>query len=232
MNRHKSRIQKNPIPKEKRRYHGESSVEGLVNWLNTTQDSKGRDRIIEVLSTFFQVMTLVQDVQQTTTKDAEGFYHWKPQIRALIKKLNDLMSYYTVAPGVLFVPPSSDRGYVGLNAAWRAAPGSELARHLSTLPRSDVGQKSKKPVGLPLSERNENGAMLEIHGLIRSGLIFKVLRCRCGNFFFQKFKTQRFCSEKCRIAEFRDSDEARLKRNAYARELYHSKKALEEGKRR
>ena len=225
------RNQKNP-QKQLRQFQGEERAIGVVNWLNTTQDSKGRDRITEILSTFHQVMTLVRDVQQLEYKDAEGWYRWSPRVRVLTRKLDALMRYYTVAPKVFFVPPSSDSSHTVVGTGWQPVPGSELAHHLANVPRDRVGDNSTRNVGRPILERTEAIAILEIHDFMRSGLIFKIHQCRCGKFFFQKFKTQRFCSEKCRIAEFRDSDEARLKRNAYARDLYHAKKDLEEGKRR
>jgi hypothetical protein len=79
----------------------------------------------------------------------------------------------------------------------------------------------------------EFGYVLKIKELAEEGRLSSLKQCAtCKRWLFARFPNQRFCSEKCRIAEFRKGDEARLKRNAYARELYHAKKALEEGKRR
>jgi hypothetical protein len=56
---------------------------------------------------------------------------------------------------------------------------------------------------------------------IKLDLISKIAVCRCGKFYFRKFAHQRFCSQKCKLAEFRTNEEVRTKRNEYARKLYH-----------
>jgi len=72
--------------------------------------------------------------------------------------------------------------------------------------------------------RAEIGALLDLLELIKSGLVAKIAPCQfdgCHKVYFLKFSHQRFCSLKCRVAASRDSDEARTKRAAYARKLYH-----------
>ena len=67
----------------------------------------------------------------------------------------------------------------------------------------------------------EIGALFRALELIKSGLISKIKKCRCQKYYFKKFAHQRFCSQKCKLAEFRTNDVVREKRNEYARKLYH-----------
>lgn len=69
-------------------------------------------------------------------------------------------------------------------------------------------------------EYDDMNAVFDIAQLGSAGILERVRKCRCGKYHFQRFAHQRFCSEKCRIAEFRTSDEARQKRNDYPRKLY------------
>ena len=117
---------------------------------------------------------------------------------------------------LLIVRGREDRpGQVIVGTDWIPAPGSRLYRAVSPDSRAvDNGVRI-----------SESQAIKQTLDLIQSGYISRVLPCRCGKFFFQKFSHQRFCGGKCRVAEFRTSDEARRKRNEYARKLYHLHKS-------
>jgi len=142
--------------------------------------------------------------------------------------LDKSLAFYRMTPQVVIINYHPWKA----RTMWRPVLSSkqdQRRRHARERTWDALGDDDVRRPGALL---DESGALINALRLIESGLIWKVQPCRCGKYLFRKFSTQRFCSEKCRIAEFRNSDEARLKRNAYARELYHAKKTLEEGKRR
>jgi hypothetical protein len=116
---------------------------------------------------------------------------------------------------------------------WTPVPGSLLQKNSAKASAHLMKEMKKHPERFWIDEETaiegtqmgETGAIKIALSLIESGWIWKVGPCRCGKIFFRRFMHQRFCSEKCRIAEFRNSDDARAKRNEYARKLYHLHKS-------
>jgi len=220
-----SRIQKAPL----RQYHGQSDAESLVNWLNVTEDLVGRARIIEVVKAFFSATYLEAATEHKFTQGKDGFVHEEmtPDLElvgAAKKKLSRLLAYYTVVPNIS-IPDSTQKGEAPFLVHWRSAPGSKLARHGRSVPHPGPGQKWKKHYNLPGGQMGEIGALFNALELIKSGSISKIAVCRCGKFYFRKFGHQRFCSQKCKLTEFRADEEVRAKRNEYARKLYHLHKS-------
>jgi hypothetical protein len=210
---------------KERHYHGQSDAESLVNWLNVTEDLVGRARIIEVINAFFRAIYLesVTEPGITHRKDGSACQLMTPErqlVEAAMKKLDRLLAYYTVVPEIA-IPTSAQKGEVSYYVTWRSAPGSKVERHSRTVPRPGPGRKWKKHYELPGGQMGEIGALFNVLELIKADLISKIAVCRCGNFYFRKFAHQRFCSQKCKLAEFRTSEEVRAKRNEYARKLYH-----------
>jgi hypothetical protein len=212
-----------------RQYHGQNDAESLVNWLNVTEDLGGRARIIEVIDAFLRAIHLESETEASVTHRKDGFA-WQlmtPErqvVEAAKKKLDRLLSYYTVVPNIA-IPTSAQKGQASYWVSWRSAPGSKLARHSRTVPGPGPGRKWKARYDIPGGQMGEIGAMFNSLELIKSGLISKIAVCRCGKFYFKKFAHQRFCSQKCKLAEFRGNGEVRAKRNEYARKLYHLHKS-------
>jgi hypothetical protein len=223
------------ISEKRREYRGEKEAEALVNWLNITSDKKGKERIIRVFDLYLSLKAHYASAEyKTIVEDGYRYVKQSPQdmkkSRELHDALNTALSYYQMMPFLYIAPGGRSDWWV--EAAWRPILGSKMSRDMERAARKTLHALSEKDRKLPGAAMWESGAIKRVIELIESGGILRIRRCRCDRFYFQKFEHQRFCSEKCRIAEFQKSDEARLKRNAYARELYHSKKALEEGKRR
>jgi hypothetical protein len=220
MPRRESRIQE-----KTRQYHGQNDAESLVNWLNVTEDLVGRARIIEVIGAFFKAIYLesVTEPSITHRKDGSAWQLMTPKrqlVEAATRKLDKLLAYYTVVPDIM-IPTSARKGDVEYRVSWRSAPGSKVAHHGRSVPRPGPGRKWKKHYEIPGGQMGEIGALFNALELIKSGLISKIAVCRCGKYYFKKFAHQRFCSQKCKLAEFRTNEEVRVKRNEYARKLYH-----------
>jgi hypothetical protein len=213
------------IPKPGRQYYGQSHAESLVNWLNVTEDLVGRTRIIEVVGTFFKALQLEAATEHKLVRGKDGFFREEMTpdlelLEAAEEKLDRLLAYYTVVPSIV-IPASAQKGDASFMIHWRPAPGSKMARHSRSVPKPGPGKKWKKHYELPGGQMGEIGALFNALELMKSGLISKIVVCRCAKFYFRKFAHQRFCSQKCKLAEFRTNEEVRLKRNEYARKNYH-----------
>jgi hypothetical protein len=189
-----------------------------------TEDKVGRIRIVGIINAFFRAIHLESVTEPNITHREDGSA-WqlmtseRQLVEAAKKKLDDLLSYYTVVPNIS-IPTAAQKGEASYWVSWRSAPGSKLARHGRSVPQAGVG-KWKKHYELPGGQMGEIGALFNTLELIKSGLISKIAVCRCGKFYFKKFAHQRFCSQKCKLAEFRTNEVVREKRNEYARKLYH-----------
>jgi hypothetical protein len=208
-----------------RHYHGQSDAESLVNWLNVTEDLVGRARIVEVISAFFEAIELEAATEHQFRHEKDGFAYEEmtpetESLEAAQEKLDRLLAFYRVVP-MISVAASAQKGEVEFIVSWRSAPGSKLQRHSRNVPSPGPGKKWKKHYEIPGGQMGEIGALSYTLELIKSGLISKVAECRCGKFYFRKFAHQRFCSQKCKLTEFRTSEQVRAKRNEYARKLYH-----------
>jgi hypothetical protein len=226
-------IKESRIPENKRVYQGEETAEALVNWLNFSTEVEAKKRIQNVVALFLELFFFSRAMRKPKyVRTAAGQLREKESSETRMRDemqstLNRALSYYQTSPliyvhsvwGSLSPDPKNYIAHIDS----RPVPGSAFAKNVATS-RISIGisltldrSVMDPPPGI---EMGEAGAIRSVLELIQSGHISKVRQCRCGQFFFQRFVHQRFCSEKCRIEEFRTSDEARQKRNAYARELY------------
>jgi hypothetical protein len=67
---------------------------------------------------------------------------------------------------------------------------------------------------------DDANAIFDLAQLAGLGLADRIQKCRCDAWFFARFKHQRFCSARCREAEFRSSEEWKEYRRNKAREYY------------
>lgn len=65
----------------------------------------------------------------------------------------------------------------------------------------------------------EEDAIIAIIDLAREGLLCKIRRCHCGDWFFAKKTNQKFCCVRCQQACFRSSETYKAQRRAYMKEL-------------
>jgi hypothetical protein len=228
-------IAKSRITEKRRTYEGEEAAEWLVNWLNHTQDDEAKERIERVIALFFELwnhnvrMKRPKYTRKYARIGEQWWEHQTPETQKrdeLQKSLDEALSYYQTTPSVFVARVFGKSGeHKGFQVLVRSRPvvGSALARNLERSGNVLASLENRKPTEKDLmrgARMGETGAIRYVLELIQSGYLSKVHRCRCEMFFFQRFAHQRFCSEKCRIAEFRTSDEARQKRNSYARKLY------------
>ena len=113
--------------------------------------------------------------------------------RAEIERLRRQLRRYTFYP--MFYPVGS---WMSMN--WLPTP------------------RAKKYVRGWEEEYDDTRAVFDIAQLAVAGFLDQLLTCRCGKWFFAKFKHQQFCSTKCRQQEFRTSERWKEYRRRKARE--------------
>jgi hypothetical protein len=209
MAKHESRISENA-----REYEGEAQAAPLINWLNSTKDGDdAKTRILDIAYSFLKLNVEgaeifgnreAYDKKQSKTVTFERADWLEAQLRGTL-------DYYTVVPHVVFAPQ-------GFAIGWKVAPDSEFERDQKRLQRRP--RRPKDPLSPSAEKLEEVDALTTMLELFKNGLILKIRRCTCNKFYFAKFRHQQSCSEKCRIAKFKTSDQARRKRNEYARKLY------------
>ena len=218
------------MPKHGREYQGEEVAAPLVNWLNITTDKEGRKRIIHIVSLFQRTLVQSVKVKPDMFQSKTGYWYERgtPESKMrdqLEDELDKALEYYRMVPFVHVIGQGQD-----VFTGWAPIPRTKMDRDMDRAAKANLKALSKEQFNLVGAQMGEAGALKMALRLIESGLIWKIWPCRCGTFFFGKFRHQRFCSQKCRIAEFQSSEDARKKRNEYARVLYHRHKQLDEGK--
>jgi len=218
------------IPEKQREYQGEEFIQPLIDWFNLSPDKEGQARV----GTLMGFYASLRNKRDNIPREEPG------SPKDLEEKLNYFLRYFELKP-TFYIKEATDnpRDWRAFTV-WEPVPGSRLAKNVkkATARLKKYARASPelcyKDDGTPIEGvfMGEHDAIRIALRIIETGWFGQFGPCACGKIFFRRFKHQRFCSEKCRIAAFRSSDEARRRRNEYARELYHAKKALEEGKRR
>ena len=191
-----------------RRYPGESAAGPLIDWLNTqaSADAKCRvgviiDRLVQ-LSQARAVVSMEHDSLVATALDALAVAVWG-EISRDHKETDS--------------KPLENR----VRARW-----SQLGeRYKKTWFYATVQNYNTYAV---ISDAIDRGEDIELEVTVFDclssvsdfGMLDRLLRCRCHLFFFRRFRHQLCCSEACRLAHFRASEDVRLKRNERSRDLY------------
>lgn len=210
------------ITEKRREYQGEDKAGALVRWLNKPDDEEAKTRIKRVIALFREMYWHCKKMPAPELGSLVETRHDTPDSRKyddLHAELNRALKYYQTTPSIGFMAVSQG-GINKVAFAIHAVPvaGSAFDRNTKacarTRPKLSGGRLR---TGLGDGEPKAIQLMLEV---FRSGDIFKIHECRCGKYIFRRFSHQRFCSQKCRIAEYRSSEEFRVARNAKQRELY------------
>ena len=115
----------------------------------------------------------------------------------LISKLNPLLRRYTFSPWY-----------------WTALGDFHLMQWWSRNERPSDPEDPESGIDF-----DEEDAILRIMDLAREGILSRVRRCSCGDWFFAKFSHQKFCCTRCQQDYYRSSEEYRAKRRLYMKNL-------------
>jgi hypothetical protein len=72
---------------------------------------------------------------------------------------------------------------------------------------------------------DEGLAAIEIMNLFKNGDLARLRKCECGTYFFARSSITRFCSEKCRVAYWENSEIRKEQKRKKAKEYYHLHKS-------
>jgi len=76
-----------------------------------------------------------------------------------------------------------------------------------------------------LTERSAFDTLLKLDQYDALGSIFRISQCpRCSSWFWGRVKSQRYCSEKCRVYHFQSSPEGKKYKREWARNEYQRNK--------
>jgi hypothetical protein len=183
-------------------YKGEADSRSLITWLNETRNRAACSRVVRLIE-LFNIAT-EKGHQLRSAKLAE-----KSSLRNLLDLTHDVERIQRDINRVL-------KGHRSYPHAWVSEFGIRPVRAVAS--RRKDGSDRMWP-------QNEFAAVEAVLHLVSLKLIEKVKQCRCGRWFFRRFKHERFHDQKCRQQEHRSSPEYKAKRNEYARTLYQLQKS-------
>ena len=179
-----------------RTYDGEESGIRITAWLNGSgpkNSAPSRKRIKELLDNLRKVLAIIARVPSDFDWDNAGYAGHDP------------------------IPESFEELTV------------ELAKRLQEYPTCpffwvDVGRQWYIEDGV--WGKRPAGESVAAHGIVeiaRAGLLDRVNRCDCGNWFFARFRHQRSCSASCRRNLYEKTEAFKAKRRKYMRKYYRLK---------
>jgi len=189
-----------------RQYHGEDEAIPLVAWLNSPGDpdatnyqanEDSRARIARILDWL---------AEMGAAGAAEG-----ERCNTLAAHINEMLAECALLPQVEIVS------------------GKELACALEFHPapstRHHAELTAHREIGKPFLYFGGHHALMWLINIWRSGNIAKLRRCKgCGKFLYKRFSNQESCSDRCREAAYKRSQEYKDKRNKRLREQYQLQK--------
>jgi hypothetical protein len=186
----------------KREYQGEAEAGVLLGWLNGTNDLEGKTRLRKLLD-------LAAAIHLNGNTYGAGWFNFRtsehPDARERLRleaEYNETLSYYELVPAYYLMGEGERMFY------WRARPGSAL----------DERQKE-----LGCEEFTDGGELGAINAFLQlewARNLDHVGECKCGKFYYRRFKHQRFCSSGCRLAEQHTSEEFKAKRRLLSKKYY------------
>jgi ribosomal protein S27AE len=178
-----------------RTYTGEEKCRGLVDWLNRDGQTPAGLRIQAWLS-FLHVLSEAAP----SLGGAVGTFDLKEVIAALAKGQGGPRAESVRR---LLKDPGFPRVHVHVKVKFEG-----------------VGE-SRRIVPLIVADTVEGEALLRVLRISQEGVLDRVKKCpRCGNWFFARFKHQRFCKRECQQKHFRESPAWKAHRNQWARNYY------------
>jgi hypothetical protein len=178
-------------------YKGEADSRSLITWLNETRNRTACSRVMRLIE-LFQIAA--EKGQQLQSAKLAG----ESSLRNLLDLTRDAERIQRDINRIL-------KGHRSYPHAWVSEFGIRPARAVVSR------QKDSSDRMWP---QNEFAAVEAVLHLVSLKLIWKVKQCRCGRWFFRRFKHVRFHDPKCRQQEHRSSSEYKMKRNEHARNLY------------
>ena len=193
-------------PSAKRLYRGELAADELIQWLNTGATTKAKRTVagmIDCVHGFLRISRPMAHWPRGKPIPAGGAYFGRRAMRLpfpgkerqavkLLRQFNEVLGKYAYSPMI-----------------WNLL---EDGAHLEWGP-------DERLVGTSSPALEESQYVLQVAELTRDGWIGSVLTCaHCSQWFYRRFKHQRFCSTACQQAHYRSTPEWKAHRAAWMRE--------------
>jgi hypothetical protein len=205
-----------PSKPRRRRLSKESAKAfNVASFLNNCPYPNGKTRVLKIID-LLRVQAKLLD--NPAVRKAGSIYAVAESSKVKIKfyamhtELKSLLERYSFHPGVM--PPST------VDSPWSPI---WVPSYRNAQARKDVEDETL----LTSADNLAAGMFTEMNGVswvmaaLGAGSLDRVTQCdHCQIWFGRKFIHQNFCSEKCRIAAFRATQEYKEKRNEYVRENY------------
>ena len=206
-----------------RHYFGELDADTLVTWLNQRRKTISHRRIERLLVNLQAALDEFPDFTWTETASGLTATARVRRTRSL-KAAQEELARYRFRPALRALAVRPDSHGSSLRHHLPAASSSHPVHvELPTAPRRLPARPARpdKAVGTyePAFEwdcEHEAGqAIIAIMELGRAGLLWRVRRCKCGEWLYARFRHQRFCSDACKQAAQKSGPRWREYRRKY-----------------
>jgi hypothetical protein len=197
------------IPRRRRLVRGIG--EDLVCWVSTTK-SKEAERI----NTILELIVELGDLILNRGDEEEHTFGWQGRVFTAKLKM-----------GRGFRPKKSDREIQlesklnGLLLRYQLSPWYWMT--IGSYPIVGGWSRKNRPKDQEDPEEDvwftEEDAIVAIIDLAREGLLCKLRRCHCRDWFFANFIHQKFCCTRCQQEYYRSSEDYKAKRRTYMKNL-------------
>jgi hypothetical protein len=212
--------------KQSHRFVGENTAFGVSQWMNATRSTPENQRVLDLLESTQRLQRLQAssnfahvDLRSLKVLGTKSQKKKSVELGKLLRTINKEIGGYTFRPR--YYLRSVSRG----DLEW-APVVNRTKVNVVVSPEGDR---------YPMTEDLVVGRILE---LAKQGLVHRLRRCRrCRLWYFAHFTHQRFCGRRCQQANFRQSENFKMKRRVYMRkhrreEYEKNRKAKEEVRRK
>jgi hypothetical protein len=194
--------------KKRRHYPGENQAYLLVRWLNHVYDEP-RTRVTTLIETGKELIGLrfldefptatINPYGKGVTGSPAAFANSR-RVARLVRTINRTLAKFKM----------SARYGRTLGSLWRMSWVPVSNRHRLCIRVYAGGNSDEIPFG-------EGNAVSSVLHLAEQGRLGQLRKCACGNWFYARFRHQKFCATPCQQKDFRRTDEFRASRRAYMR---------------
>jgi hypothetical protein len=195
--------------RRRRLYPGENQSYLLVRWLNHAHDEP-RARVTTLIeagkdlsASSFQgeLPTLSLNPYRPGLIGSKAAFANSKHSERLVRRVNRLLSAFKLFP----------RYERTVRSSWRVSWIHTTNRNRLYIRINAGGNDDDIPFG-------EGDAVSSVLRLAELGQLNQLRKCACGNWFYARFRHQKFCATPCQQKDFRRTEEFRQKRRKYMRE--------------
>jgi hypothetical protein len=206
-----NRLKVSPRPISRRRQLGPEMGEDLLTWVSVTK-SAGAARI----NTILELIVELDELSRKKVDEEEHTFGWHGRVFTARVKMRGGSSPTRSDQEVQLADELSNR-----LLRYKLSPNYWMT--LGDFPIMGWWSWKNRPKDKedPAEDAwfTEEDAIIAIIDLAREGLLCKVRRCHCSDWFFAKFVHQKFCCLRCQQKYYRSSENYKAKHRAYVKSI-------------